>query len=229
MRTGSHGHGEAGPMAEYLRPYARAIGIHGATFEATMWNSARTQEIRFEVLTAMMGLRSHSAVRLADVGCGPGALAVWLLQQGIRPAAYLGVDALPEFIDAARRAAPPWAEFAIDDPLTDGGPLRQWQPDWIIISGTMNTMSQEQAELLVERCFDAARTGVAFNFLSDWCSAEQRLAGCGPAHRLSTERMLDLARRLTPRVAFEQRHLDGHDAAIVAERPSSSRAARAMP
>ncbi len=229
MGAGHLSQGDVGQVADYLQPFARAIDLHGATFKATMWNSPRTQEVRFEVLTSMMGLRAQGAVRLADVGCGPGALAGWLMRQGFSPAAYLGIDALPEFIEAARRAAPTWAEFAVGDPLADSSPLRKWQPDWIIISGTLNTMSQEQAELLLEACFDSARVGVAFNFLSDWCSIEQRLAGCGPARRLDTQRLLDLARRHTPRVAFEQRYLDGHDAAIAAERSSSSRAAPAMP
>lgn len=92
----------------YLAPYLDALDAHGATFEATLWNSREWQQRRFEVLAAMADLRDR---HILDCGCGLGDLAEFLTRRAIAYASYTGLEALPELVAAARRRNLPRANF----------------------------------------------------------------------------------------------------------------------
>jgi SAM-dependent methyltransferase len=196
----------------YLDPYRRAISEHGAGFAATLWESREGQVRRFDV---MIDMAEFSGCTLVDAGCGPGDFAARLLERGIGFRRFIGLDAVPEMIEAARRRALPRCEFHIADVVADPRRLHIAGADFISISGALNTMAEETARRTVREAFDAAAQGVIFNFLSDRCTCQAAGRDLSPAHRFNTLVWLDWAMSLTTRVSFTQDYLDGHDATIL--------------
>jgi SAM-dependent methyltransferase len=201
------------PAAEdYLKPYREAVKRHGAGFESTLWSSPEGQQIRFDV---MIDLAGFADCTILDIGCGRGDFAQRLLDRSVPFQRFLGVDALPEVIEAARARELPRCEFRMADAVCDPTVLRILDADFICFSGSLNTMSETCAKHLVKAAFEAAAQGVVFNFLSDrpherW--ADQPLS---PARRFATVSWIDWALELTSRVTFTQDYLDGHDATIM--------------
>lgn len=201
--------------ADPIEPYREAIAKTGRGFAATLWASERTQKLRFDVLIDLLGADRLEGAVLLDLGCGDGALAAHLVDRGIDFGRYIGVDALHEQVLAGEARQIPRTDFACRDLLDAPGSLGQWGADIAIISGTLNTMSQEVAIRFVNHAFSAVNTALAFNFLSDRPAPERVKADLGPARRHDVVRWIDEVLERTPLVGFRQDHLDGHDAAIV--------------
>ncbi len=196
----------------YLQPYSEAVKQFGAGFEATLWNSRAAQTLRFDVMIDLSGLER---ARVLDIGCGPGDLAARLLERAVPIAGYVGIDAMPQMVEAAAQRDLPGCRFVVGDAVADPGLLATGEPDYVCISGTLNTMDDGTARTLVADAFAAARQGVVFNFLST--RHHPRFAGVdtGPARRRDPVRWLDFALGLSNRVVFTQAYLDGHDATIL--------------
>ena len=86
----------------YLVPYLRAAAAHGAGFGSLLWASPDTQAARFEAFTRLWDFNGQS---LLDAGCGRADFLESLEARGIRPADYIGIEAVPELADAAERKA----------------------------------------------------------------------------------------------------------------------------
>ncbi len=198
---------------EHLQPYVDAMAAHGPSFDATLWRDPHAQQTRFEVA---LGMLPCGGLRVADLGCGLGDLAAHLADQRPLPAAYLGVDAQQQMVDAARSAAPTAFDvcYEVVNLAQEDGVVPAWRPDVCIVSGTLNTMPQGLAMEVVLRAFKSSRVGVVFNFLSD--RPHERFSGAdtAPASRFATVDVLDRCLQATPRVRFRQDYLDGHDATI---------------
>lgn len=200
--------------ARYLQPYRDAIRRYGAGFRATLWANRDYQRVRFDMIASTLDLRGRTVV---DAGCGAGDFARFLLDRGVEYARYVGVDAVEPQIEEARARHLPRAEFKVGDLVKDPTVFREARPDVVVISGTLNTMREAVARGLVLKAFAAATEAVAFNFLSDrphrkFPRSARRLS---PAKRFRTVAWVDWALKQTPRVAFRQDYLDGHDATIV--------------
>lgn len=202
---------------EFLQPYRAAVARHGASFEATLWGTPEAQHLRFDVMIELAGFEG---CRIVDIGCGRGDFAAHLIDRGVGFRGFVGVDALPEMIDAARARDLARSTFVAADVVATPQVLSDLgddpaPPDFACFSGTLNTMDGASARWLVRAAFDAAAQGVIFNFLSNrhhprW--AERDLA---PARRFDTLAWLDWAFGLSSRVSFTQDYLDGHDATIL--------------
>jgi SAM-dependent methyltransferase len=198
----------------YLQPYREAVERYGAGFEATLWNNAEAQGLRFDV---MIGLSHLEGRAVLDIGCGQGDLAARLLERRVPFAHYVGVDALAEMIEAARGRGLERCEFICRDAVAEPSILSSGEPDYAFISGTLNTMNERTARRLVGAAFGAAARGVAFNFLSSRAHPRWLKRDTGPARRFDPVRWLDFALGLSSRVTFNQAYLDGHDATILIE------------
>lgn len=198
-----------------IEPYRKAIAKTGRGFAATLWASERTQKLRFDVLIDLLGTDQLKGAVLLDLGCGDGALAAHLVDRGIDFGRYIGVDALHEQVLAGEARQIPRTDFACRDLLNTPGSLGQWGADIAIISGTLNTMTQDVSIKFITQVFSAVNRALAFNFLSDRPAPERMNADLGPARRHDVVRWIDEVLELTPLVGFRQDHLDGHDAAIV--------------
>src|ERR1700712_272319 len=84
----------------YLYPYhdARRQGAKG--FDALLWSNREGQRLRFDAIARSFPL---AEMRLLDVGCGRADLLGHLLERGIIPAHYTGVEIIPATVRAARR------------------------------------------------------------------------------------------------------------------------------
>ena len=85
---------------EYLRPYLSAARRHGEGFKTLLWESPRTQGVRFHAMTRVCTFHGKSVL---DVGCGRGDLLDWLRERGIEPEHYTGLEAIEPLARAAMR------------------------------------------------------------------------------------------------------------------------------
>jgi SAM-dependent methyltransferase len=199
-------HGES-----YLKPYRDAVRQFGAGFHATLWSSREAQLLRFDV---MIDLAGFDAAVVLDAGCGSGDFAAHLICRQVPFAKYVGIDAVPEMIKAAQSRDLDRCEFRIGDLIHEPAPMRELQPDFVCISGTLNTMEEATARRLVQAAFAASIQGTVFNFLSDRTHSKWSRRDIGPARRFNTLDWLNWALDQTSRVSFTQDYLDGHDATI---------------
>lgn len=199
----------------YLDPYREAVGRHGPGFGATLWGSREAQVLRFDVMVDLAGFESCVVL---DAGCGEGDFAARLLERGVPFERFVGVDAVPEMIESARKRDLPRCVFEVRDVVADPAVLSTAGPDYVCISGALNTMDEPVARRLVAGAFEAAAQGVVFNFLSNRAHPRWSRRDIGPARRFDTASWLDWAMTLTSRVEFTQSYMDGHDATIMMRR-----------
>lgn len=200
------------PCDKYLHPYRQAVKQFGPSFHATLWTSRESQRIRFDVMIDFAGLDDCVIV---DAGCGTGDFAGHLIESKIEFERYVGIDAVPEVIEVAKRRNLTRCEFRLADLVHDQSPLCEIRPDFVCISGTLNTMEEDLARTLVQASFEASSQGVIFNFLSDRPAPRWSTHDIGPATRFNTIEWVNWALEKTPRVSFTQDYLEGHDATIL--------------
>ncbi len=196
----------------YLQPYRHAVERFGPGFRATLWGSEEAQHLRFDI---MMMLAAFDECTILDAGCGTGDFAARLLQLEVPFARYIGMDALEPVIATAVQRGLPRCEFRVADFVTNPEVMREAEPDFVCLSGTLNTMDEDTARGLISAAFDVAAQGVVFNFLSDRHHPKWNNRNLGPAHRFDTMAWLDWAFQKSCRVSFTQDYLDGHDATIM--------------
>ncbi|MFG0252030.1 MAG: hypothetical protein ACF8NJ_04060 [Phycisphaerales bacterium JB038] len=199
---------------KYLEPYRQALDQYGPSFEATLWFNEEVQIRRFDVLAEML---DPTGLRLLDAGCAQGELVHRLVEVGKSPGAYVGLDAFSDFTDAGRTKAPgaiAECRFEAIDFVLEEGAFARYEPEIVFFSGSLNTLSQAQAQQVVRRAYEAATVGVAFNFLSDRHHPRFDDIDVKPAQRFRTAKMVDWALSLSHLVRFRQDYFEGHDASI---------------
>ncbi len=203
--------------SSYLDPYRNAVSRHGSGFEATLWASEKTQRLRFEVF---LGLCYFGSKRVLDAGCGPGDFAAFLLDHNVGYDRYIGLDGLPEVIDAAQQRELARTQFHAGDFVIAPQILSIGQPQIITISGALNTMDDATALSVLGNAWLAAGESLLFNFLSDRAIGAPQQQG--PARRLPTLRILDWALRRTPEVQMRHDYFpNGHDVTILMHKSQS--------
>jgi len=197
---------------KFLKPYRDAVQRCGPGFGATLWSSREGQQLRFDV---MIDLVDFTGCTVVDAGCGAGDFAQRLVDREVRFAGYVGVDGVAELIQCARGRNLPCCEFVLADLVRDASVIATKQPDYVCISGTLNTMDEPVARQLVHTSFEAAAQGVLFNFLSDRTHGKWDARDVSPARRFNTLDWIAWALEQTSLVVFTQDYLDGHDATIM--------------
>ena len=168
----------------YLEPYLSAAAAHGGTFPALLWASPKTQKVRFDAICRAHCLSGKSVL---DAGCGRADLVSFLLARKIVPADYIGIEAVSELADVARRRGLPNATIIQADFVKD--PARLFVgADVVVFSGSLNTMDAATFFATLRRAFEAAAEAMVFNFLCSpalaakdylvWHHAEEVLAFC---------------------------------------------------
>jgi SAM-dependent methyltransferase len=143
---------------DYLQPYLRASARHGAGFRSLLWASPGTQRARFDAFVRLVDFNGKSVL---DVGCGRGDFLDHLLERNIRPAEYMGLEAVEVLAAAAQRKGTIiHADFVRE-------PRRMYTgSDVIVFSGSLNTLSGEQFYQTLRHAWEATAQWVVFNFLS---------------------------------------------------------------
>jgi SAM-dependent methyltransferase len=152
------------------RYYDEKVKTHGPTARGVDWNSAESQQVRFEQLLKLVEARSQFAIN--DFGCGYGALAGYL-EQACEPFVYCGFDISNEMIARARELHG-GTNFSF---VTRQSELPE--TDYTVASGIFNVKLETPAPLWEEYILDTIRTidalsrkGFAFNVLTKYSDAE---------------------------------------------------------
>ncbi len=146
----------------YLAPYLRAARKHGGAFSSLLWACPSTQETRFDAFTRITDLHRRT---ILDVGCGRADLLAHLIERGVRPAGYVGIEAVDALADAADARRLPRATILRADFVAE--PVRLFVgADVVVFSGSLNTADDPAFYSTLARAFDAAAEAVVFNFLS---------------------------------------------------------------
>lgn len=200
------------PDDAYLDPYRDAALRYGSDPAVTLWASEASQHRRFDVFIEECYLAGK---RILDAGCSRGDLAAHLTKRNIDYAAYLGIDGLASVIDFATTRNLPNTTFLAGDFVANPALLATGNPQIILISGTLNTMTDTQVMTVLEGAWQHTAETLLFNFLSDRCSAEAPPQD-DFARRLDTLKLVEWATSKTWCVNLRHDYFPaGHDATIM--------------
>jgi SAM-dependent methyltransferase len=186
----------------YLLPYLRAAHQHGADFPSLLWASPHTQAARFDAIERLGRLHGKSVL---DVGCGRADLLTFLLGRGVRPADYVGIEAVEDLAVAAEANCRKLPDATILRADFFREPLRMFvAADVVVFSGSLNTIEDGDFYATVRRAYDAAAEAVVFNFL---CNSY--LAGADYLHWRRPDEVIAFARQLTPDLRTLDDYLHG--------------------
>ncbi|HEY0511351.1 MAG TPA: methyltransferase domain-containing protein [Thermoanaerobaculia bacterium] len=199
------------PVPFYLYPYhdARRQGARG--FHALLWSSLEGQQVRFEAIARSCPL---AGTRILDVGCGRADLLGFLLERGVVPAHYLGMDMVPESLRAARRKKYERCEILPAADFVREPEKLQVGADVVIFSGSLNTLSRPQFYRSLRAAWEASGQWLVFNFLNSrsWCG-EDWLSW----HRRSS--VVTFCRSLGGEARYDESYLEG-DCTVAVRRPA---------
>ena len=161
-------------LRDVERYYAGRLKEHGATARGVDWNSAESQELRFDQL-ARLWEGETGALDVIDYGCGYGALFDHLKPRS-SALRYQGFDVSVDMIAATSTRADEQCRFtARRDELTPA--------DWVVASGLFNVrLSYDDAawtaymRRTIADMASLARRGIAFNALTSFADADKKRA-----------------------------------------------------
>jgi hypothetical protein len=149
------------PLPDYLQPYANAAATHGGGFGSLLWASTHTQRARFDAIRRASDLNGKT---ILDAGCGRADLLDYLVGMGIRVEHYIGLEAIDELASAAERKRGERCQIVRCDFVVESKRLFA-ATDWVVLSGSLNTLDISTFYQTIRFAFDAAIEGVVFNFL----------------------------------------------------------------
>lgn len=196
----------------YLYPYVEARQQGAKGFDALLWASKEGQRIRFEAIARNCPLAEK---KILDAGCGQADLMGFLLERGVLPARYTGMDMVPASLRTARRRKYPRCEIVAADFVSEPERLKVGA-DVVIFSGSLNTLSRPRFYRTLRAAWEAAGEWLVFNFLSsrNWCG-EDWLTW----HRRRT--VLAFCRSLGGEPRFDEGYLDG-DCTVAVRKPGAA-------
>lgn len=158
-----------GRIAEY---YSAKVREHGATAAGVDWNSAESQEIRFDQLLKILP-SEPSDYSILDYGCGYGALLSKLAKRSA-PREYVGYDWSLDMVAQARKLHDkPYTRFTSDASVLE-------PCDYVVASGILNVkldvaLSDWESYVLdtIRSINRLARKGFAFNALTAFSDPER--------------------------------------------------------
>lgn len=154
-------------VAEY---YSDKINEHGISAKGVDWNSASSQELRFEVLLQLVKKKEHFSI--LDYGCGYGALLGYMNGR-FRDFDYTGFDISEEMLVHAASLVPEsktvkWISSAVDNKY-----------DYSVASGIFNVKLEQERKEWEEyieatlRDLDSKSSkGFSFNMLTAYSDKE---------------------------------------------------------
>lgn len=148
--------------------FENCLAQHGDSPLGVDYNGRESQFKRFEILADVADLNGKS---VHDVGCGLGHFFDYLKEQSISPV-YSGSDISPAMIAQAKKRHPGIA-FEVRDLLDGPAPLEP-RFDYVTCCGVFHLKAENDdaaweafAFRLIERMYQFARHGIAFNMMTD--------------------------------------------------------------
>lgn len=156
--------------------YEKTFDKHGANHKGMDWPKKEDLISRFAVMLELIKQKKEEEFSLLDLGCGVGLFLDYVNVQDLkRNLKYHGIDISSKMISAANKKFPK-SSFEVRDILKN--PLPENKYDYIIMNGLLTekvslTYSDMKkfAEMIVQRAYQSARVGIAFNTMSshvDW-------------------------------------------------------------
>jgi trans-aconitate methyltransferase len=155
------------------------------------WRAPASQGNRFDVIAEVGDMNDRSVL---DLGCGYGDFKAYL-DESVSACTYIGVDHVPEFIRAARARYHGCENTVFHE--ADFARLALPAADYVVASGAFAYRRDDPTfyTSMIQRMYDAAAIGVAFNMLDATVFAPQPLlAG------QDRDRVLAFCRAITPHV-----------------------------
>jgi SAM-dependent methyltransferase len=157
-----------GPVERY---YSGKVEEHGPSPSGVDWNSAESQELRFEQLLTLH--RGGGPFSLNDYGCGYGALAEWLAER-YEEFDYRGFDVSESMLACARE------RLGGDPRCTLAASEDELEPaDYTVASGVFNVKLEADDESwreyvleTIDRLAELSTAGFAFNMLTSYSDPE---------------------------------------------------------
>lgn len=165
-----------------------------------LWAGPETQAARFDAICRLVNPAGRS---ILDVGCGRADLLEYLASRHIQAADYIGIEAVPELLEAARPKQSRTRRIIAADFVENPASLFVGA-DLVIISGALNTLDTPAFYPTIRRAFDAAGEAMVFNFLDS-----PLLAAASYLTWHKREEVLEFAFRLAPDVRVLADYLDG--------------------
>lgn len=152
--------------------YQDKIASHGPCPAGVDWGHEQAQVKRFEQLLQLIPAHAwRHRPSLNDLGCGYGALLGYLKTQDLQ-ADYLGIDLVPDMIDAGRQRWGAQGDFTV-------GAVCPREADYSVASGLFNvrnkTPEDDWQDFIVHTLDDLnfhSRLGFAFNCLTRYSDPE---------------------------------------------------------
>ena len=104
------------------------------------------------------------------MGCGRADFLGYLLEQGIVPAHYVGMDMIPAALRSGRRKRYPGCELVEADFVREPEKFRVGA-DVVAFSGSLNTLTRPKFYRTLRAAWEATGEWLVFNFLCSqtWC------------------------------------------------------------
>jgi hypothetical protein len=144
-----------------------------------------------------------------DAGCGRADLLDYLVQQGVAPGQYIGIEAVEALAAAAEAKDHPNATILRGDFVADPTLLKQ-DADVIVFSGSLNTLCADDFYQILRLAWGHTRSELAFNFL---CSPRLASGKHLTWHGISEVR--EFAFRLSGDVAIDDSYRNGDCTMVV--------------
>ena len=150
-----------------IRTYKKNVKKYGFTPRGLFWNSRKSQENRFKIISKLLLKYSKTIddeIRVADIGCGYGDLNSYLLKNFEKKFSYKGYDINSEFIGYCKTLNKGNKDsfFVSDHPLETC--------DFSIMNGTYNYAIYRNAHRWekylihnLEKCYKNSSVGIIFN------------------------------------------------------------------
>src|SRR5690348_13028156 len=156
-----------------LEHFERRLAEYGDTARGAYWPNEADRRIRFDVMLDVIEDASDCApVKLCDFGCGTGELLAHIRRRGLLDIAYVGVDRSALALAHARTKFPDMTFIEIDVNAPDAD-LDRIACDYVVANGMFTAkfeLSQDEMWSFfvstVERIWQKARRGIAFNVMS---------------------------------------------------------------
>lgn len=146
--------------------YKDLFDKHGISPQSVQYTDKATQFKRFEILSQIDSNMSS----VTDFGCGLGDLYIYLKESAGYNGKYLGLDFVPEFIDACNKVfvGNAQAKFQVFDIKTDEPEVIN---EYLLLSGVFNNKNTDSDVFMrdtIRKMFAYASKGVAFNSMSTY-------------------------------------------------------------
>jgi SAM-dependent methyltransferase len=178
-----------------IQIYRKSFWKHGASPRALGWKNEEAAEVRFENLLWDLDLSGKTVL---DFGCGFGDI-IPLLEKKFSNFEYLGVDVVPEFVEAARGKYP-GQKFVVENIL---GKPRKPKFDVVLASGSLNSNFPNNMTFrknALKTLFGSCRETFAFNMAGGFPQPKNKQGN--RVYYADALEILEFCLSLTPKIIF---------------------------